>query len=58
MWRQEQSGLSASRIFQSQGVKQKKHVKKRDILAFIKPLLQEIQLKNLSSRKIFWSSHI
>ena len=34
------------------GVKQKKHVKKREILAF-KSLLQEIRLKNLTSRKIF-----
>ena len=37
-------------------VKLKKH-KKHEILAF-KPLLQEIRLKNLSSRKIFSSSHI
>ena len=39
------------------GVKQKKHVKERKILAF-KPLLQKIRLKNLTSRKIFWSSYI
>ena len=39
------------------GVKQKKHVKKREIFAF-KPLLQEIRLKNLIIRKIFWSSNI
>ena len=39
------------------GVKQKKHIKKRQILDF-KPLLQEIQLKNLTIRKIFWSSNI
>ena len=39
------------------GIKQKKHVKKREILAF-KPLLQEIRLKNLTSRKIFWRSNI
>ena len=38
-------------------VKQKKHVKKREILAF-KSLLQEIQLKNLPTRKIFWSPNI
>ena len=39
------------------GVKQKKHKKKHEILAF-KPLLQEIRLKNLTSRKIFCSSNI
>ena len=39
------------------GVKQKNHVKKREIFAF-KPLLQEIRLKNLTIRKIFWSSNI
>ena len=33
------------------GVKQKKHEKKHEILAF-KPLLLEIGLKNLTSRKI------
>ena len=38
-------------------VKQKKHVKKREIFTF-KPLLQEIRLKNLTIRKIFWSSNI
>ena len=57
MWRQERSGLSAPRTFQPQGgIKQKKHVKKREILAF-KPLLQEIWLKNLTSRKIFWKNN-
>ena len=35
------------------GVKQKKHKKNHEILAF-KPLLQEIWLKNLTSRKIFF----
>ena len=39
------------------GVKQKKHKKKHKILAF-KPFLQEIRLKNLTSRKIFWSSDV
>ena len=34
------------------GVKQKKHIEKHEILVF-KPLLQEIRLKNLTSRKIF-----
>ena len=38
--------------YSPRGVKQKKHVKKRDILAF-KPLLQEIWLKNQASRKLF-----
>ena len=38
------------------GVKEKKH-KKHKILAF-KPILQEIQMKNLTSRKIFWSTNI
>ena len=57
VWCQERSGLSTSRTFHPQGVKQKRHVKKHEILAF-KPLLQNIQLKNLTSRKIFWSSNI
>ena len=57
MWHQEQSDLCAPRIFQPQGVKQKKYEKKHEILAF-KLLLQEIWLKNLTSRKIFWSSNI
>ena len=35
--------------------KQKKHEKKHEILGF-KPLLQEIWLKNLTIRKIFWNS--
>ena len=39
------------------GVKQKNHIKKPEILVF-KPLLQDIRLKNLTSRKIFWSSNI
>ena len=39
------------------GVKQRKHKKKPRILAF-KPLLHEIQLKNLTIRKIVWSSNI
>ena len=39
------------------GLNRKKHKKKHDILA-LKPLLQEIQLKNLTIRKIFWSSNI
>ena len=38
-------------------MKKKKTKKKSEILAF-KPLLQEIQLKILTSRKIFWSSNI
>ena len=46
------NSLSAPRTFQPQGVKQEKHIKKREILAF-KSLLQEIQLKNLPSRKVF-----
>ena len=55
MWLQERSSLSASRKFQPQGgSKQEKHIKKHEILAF-KPLLEEIWLKNLSSRKIFQS---
>lgn len=37
------------------GVKQKKHKKKHENLVF-KPLLQEIWLKNLTIRKLFWSS--
>ena len=37
------------------GVKQEKHKKKHEIFTF-KPLLQEIWLKNLTSRKLFWSS--
>ena len=39
------------------GVKQKKYEKKHEILAF-KPLLQEMLLKNLTSRKLIWSSNI
>ena len=39
------------------GVKQKKYLKKREVFAF-KPLLQEIRLKNLTIRKILWSSNI
>ena len=46
MCHQEQSGLPDSRTFQPQGVKQEK--KKHEILGFIKPLLQEIQLQNLT----------
>ena len=47
IWHQEQSSLSDSWTFQSHWVKQKKHTKKHGSLTF-KPLLQEIQLKNLS----------
>ena len=39
------------------GFKQKKHEKKHEILAF-KLLLKEMQLKNLTIRKIFWISNI
>ena len=39
------------------GVNQKKHLKKREVFAF-KPLLQELGLENLTTRKIFWSSSI
>ena len=39
--------------FSSRGLKRKKH----EILAF-KPLLYEIWLKNMTIRKIFWSSNI
>ena len=49
---QERSGLSDSRTSQPQRVKQEKHKKKHENLAF-KPLLQEIQLKNLTIRKLF-----
>ena len=52
MWRQEQSGLSDSGTLQPQGIKQEKHEKKHEIFAF-KLLLEEIQLKNLTIRKIF-----
>ena len=38
-------------------VKEKKHMKKHETLAF-KLLLQEIQLKNLTIRKLFWSYNI
>ena len=38
------------------GVKQKKYEKKYEILAF-KLLIQEIRLKNLTSKTIFWSSN-
>ena len=47
MLRQEQSGLSASRTGLTE-----KTCKKHEILAFTL-LLQEIQLKNLTSLKIF-----
>ena len=59
MWCQEQSGLSDSRTFQSQGrgLNRKKTWEKHEILSF-KPLLQAIQLKNLTIRKIFWSANI
>ena len=36
-------------------LKRKKHKKKHEILAF-RPLLQEIRLKTLTIRKVFWSS--
>ena len=49
---QEQSGLSDSGTFQPQEVKQNKHEKKYENLAF-KSLLQEIRLKNLTISKIF-----
>ena len=52
MWRQERSGLSDSGTLQPQGIKQEKHEKKHEIFAF-KLLLEEIQLKNLTIRKIF-----
>ena len=39
------------------GIEQKNHEKKHEILAF-KSLLEEIRLKNLTIRKIFWSSNI
>ena len=42
--------------FSLRGVKQKKHV--NYVKHGFKPLLQENQLKNLTSRKVFWSSHI
>ena len=57
MWRQERSGLSDSKTFQPQGGYTEKTRKKHEILAF-SPLLQEIRLKGLTSRKIFWSSNI
>ena len=53
MQRQEQSDLADFGTFQSQGgYKYIKHEKKDEILAF-KPLLQEIQLKNLTIRTFF-----
>ena len=63
MWRPERSSLSDSRTFQPQGGRgegggvTEKNKKKHEILAF-KPLLQEIRLKNLTVRKIFWSFNI
>ena len=57
VWRQERNGLSDSKTFQPQGGYTEKTRKKREILAF-SPLLQEIRLKDLTSRKIFWSSYI
>ena len=53
MQRQEQIDLVDSSTFQSQGrYKHIKHEKKDEILVF-KPLLQEIQLKNLTIRTFF-----
>ena len=56
MWCQEQSSFSDSRTFQPHGGQIEKPRKKREILAFT-PLPQEVQLKNLTIRKIFWSSN-
>ena len=57
MWHQGNEAIFLILEYSSRkGVKQK-NKKKHEILAF-KPLLQEIELKNLTIRKLFLSSNI
>ena len=57
MWCQEWSGLSGVWTFQPQGGLNRKKKKKHEVLVF-KPLLQEIWLKNLTSRTFLKLQHL